>query len=607
MKRYIVYITISFLLLSACSAAVFAEESGTDVEVIQEAAATFALVRSSEAGSDDPPEDESENEPDEKSDEYSVLSLSDLEEVTSIYNVTSYIQALTLECDTSPESAAKLEEFKDDLSQTFQYVIGLTDDEDCDEVPLVPESIDYGGLDISIPGTYIVTVRLKLDDTDEYTEGFTISDETRTLSLQVTVYDPEKLTLTYSKTLNTYIQYLVSPSGDENPVLRYAVTEPDTEPTESDWTSEIPDGFCTYSQNGVRIYRSMLDPEKYYYLKVCRDDLTSNVVKLIPPTSTVTGDGMGGDRDGSDTNDTTLDKPLIQTPPSGSGNSSSEGKSDSSSGQPPQVDASAPQTSQNVASAPQSETETTTVSERFDNSTLTISGSRLRMMLASDTEIIPFGWNGISLEMPASFIETLAPSDTDMFSLTLTHEDKLAFSVLLTVSGTEIKELPSSLIRIPADPPEGGYSLLRSGETLPTDVSYENNCAVFTITRTGRYMLKDVPEVPVDRETPNLQEETTSSKNESDGHTTSSGTDKTPKTQDVTGAISSADTGSIIAPATSDEASASTWPETESSPALSAGKENTPPAPTLPEALPAATAGTVSFSAGIYWLWRKHR
>lgn len=229
------------------------------------------------------------------------------------------------------------------------------------------------------------------------------------------------------------------------------------------------------------------------------------------------------------------------------------------------------------------------------------------MMLASDTEIIPFGWNGISLEMPASFIETLAPSDTDMLSLTLTHEDKLAFSVFLTVSGTEIKELPSSLIRIPAGSPEGVYSLLRSGETLPTNVSYENNCAVFTITRTGRYMLKDVPEAPMNNETPDLQEETTSSKNESDGHTTSSGTDKTPKTQDVTEAISSADTGSIIAPATSDEASASTSPETESSPALSAGKENTPPAPTLPEALPAAAAGTVSFSAGIYWLWRKHR
>ena len=229
------------------------------------------------------------------------------------------------------------------------------------------------------------------------------------------------------------------------------------------------------------------------------------------------------------------------------------------------------------------------------------------MMLASDTEIIPFGWNGISLEMPASFIETHAPSDTDMLSLTLTHEDKLAFSVFLTVSGTEIKELPSSLIRIPAGSPEGVYSLLRSGETLPTNVSYQNNCAVFTITRTGRYMLKDVPEAPMNNETPDLQEETTSSKNESDGHTTSSGTDKTPKTQDVTEAISSADTGSIIAPATSDEASASTSPETESSPALSAGKENTPPAPTLPEALPAAAAGTVSFSAGIYWLWRKHR
>lgn len=589
MKRFWIYIMYIILLLSTRPVTVLAAEPATDAGITP-------------ASEPDPNENEGEWEGED-----------DVPEITVIWNADLFLQARTLECGDEEGRSDLL----DTLSQQFESIGGWTADYEY-EAELVLDKIDASDLDLSTPGTYTIVIRLKLSD--EYSSDFYISDETRTLHLSVTVTAPDKLTLTYSKTMDTYIQYLVSPSGDENPVLRYAVTEPDTEPAEADWTSEIPNGFCTYSQNGVRIYRSMLDPEKYYYLKVCRDDLTSNVVKLIPPTDNSINNGMGGDRDGSDTNDTTLDKPLVQTPPtnsgsssssasdrSSSGGSSSEGKSDSSGGQSSQTAASASQASQDAVSAPQTESATSTVYERFDNSTLTISGSRLRMMLASDTEIIPFGWNGISLEMPASFIETLALSDADMFSLTLTHEDKLAFSVLLTVSGTEIKELPSSLIRIPADPPEGGYSLLRSGETLPTDVSYENNCAVFTITRTGRYMLKDVPEVPVDRETPNLQEETTSSKNESDGHTTSSGTDKTPKTQDVTGAISSADTGSIIAPATSDEASASTSPETESSPALSAGKENTPPAPTLPEALPAAAAGTVSFSAGIYWLWRKHR
>lgn len=589
MKRFWIYIMYIILLLSTRPVTVLAAEPATDAGITP-------------ASEPDPNENEGEWEGED-----------DVPEITVIWHADLFLQARTLECGDEEGRSDLL----DTLSRQFESIGGLTADYEYG-AELVLDKIDTSNLDLSTPGTYTIVIRLKLSD--EYSSDFYISDETRTLHLSVTVTAPDKLTLTYSKTMDTYIQYLVSPSGDENPVLQYAVTGPDTEPAEADWTSEIPDGFCTYSQNGVRIYRSMLDPEKYYYLKVCRDDLTSNVVKLIPPTDNSINNGMGGDRDGSDTNDTTLDKPLVQTPPtnpgsssssdsdrSSSGGSSSEGKSDSSGGQSSQTAASASQASQDAVSAPQTESATSTVYERFDNSTLTISGSRLRMMLASDTEIIPFGWNGISLEMPASFIETLALSDADMFSLTLTHEDKLAFSVLLTVSGTEIKELPSSLIRIPADPPEGGYSLLRSGETLPTDVSYENNCAVFTITRTGRYMLKDVPEVPVDRETPNLQEETTSSKNESDGHTTSSGTDKTPKTQDVTGAISSADTGSIIAPATSDEASASTSPETESSPALSAGKENTPPAPTLPEALPAAAAGTVSFSAGIYWLWRKHR
>lgn len=561
MKRFWIYIMYIILLLSTRPVTVLAAEPATDAGITP-------------ASEPDPNENEGEWEGED-----------DVPEITVIWNADLFLQARTLECGDEEGRSDLL----DTLSQQFESIGGWTADYEY-EAELVLDKIDASDLDLSTPGTYTIVIRLKLSD--EYSSDFYISDETRTLHLSVTVTAPDKLTLTYSKTMDTYIQYLVSPSGDENPVLRYAVTEPDTEPAEADWTSEIPNGFCTYSQNGVRIYRSMLDPEKYYYLKVCRDDLTSNVVKLIPPTDNSINNGMGGDRDGSDTNDTTLDKPLVQTPPTNSGSSSSsdsdrssyggsssEGKSDSSGGQSSQTAASASQASQDAVSAPQTESATSTVYERFDNSTLTISGSRLRMMLASDTEIIPFGWNGISLEMPASFIETLAPSDTDMLSLTLTHEDKLAFSVFLTVSGTEIKELPSSLIRIPAGSPEGVYSLLRSGETLPTNVSYENNCAVFTITRTGRYMLKDVPEAPMNNETPDLQEETTSP----------------------------TDTESVSAPAVPNEAPASTAPKTESSPDLSVQKENTPPAPTLPEALPAAAAGTVSFSAGIYWLWRKHR
>ena len=92
-------------------------------------------------------------------------------------------------------------------------------------------------------------------------------------------------------------------------------------------------------------------------------------------------------------------------------------------------------------------------------------------------------------------------------------------------------------------------------------------------------MLKDVPEAPMNNETPDLQEETTSP----------------------------TDTESVSAPAVPNEAPASTAPKTESSPDLSVQEENTPPAPGLPEALPAAAAGTVSLSVGIYWLWRKYR
>ena len=210
----------------------------------------------------------------------------------------------------------------------------------------------------------------------------------------------------------------------------------------------------------------MLDADKNYYLRICRGGLTSDPVKIVPSTNGITDDGMGGDRDGSDTDDGTLDKPLIQASPSDSGSTSSGSKSSTTGGQ----------TAQAVAASSENQSETSTVYERIDGNTLTISGSRLRMMLSSNAAIIPFGWNGISLEIPASFIETLALADTDTLSLTLTHEDKLSFSVFLTVSGTEIKEISPSLIRIPAQMPEG--STVFSAQEKPYLLKYRMKVTV---------------------------------------------------------------------------------------------------------------------------------
>lgn len=528
----------------------------------------------------------------DESNEYHISALSDLQEITSIYDADLYLRARTLQCgdhDNNDTLAALIEE----LTQTYP-ICGLTADGN-DAAGLALDEIDYSDLDINTPGTYTIVVRLKLDDTDPYSAGFTISDETRTLYLSVTVYDPDKLTLTYSKTTQSFVEYLISPPGNDNLTLWYAVTEPDTEPSEDEWTSDIPEGFCTYTEGNIRIYQTLLDTNKCYFLKVCRDGLTSNVIKLVPLTdNNSTGDGMGGDRDGSDTDDGTLDKPLVQTPPSDSGSSSSDSKSSSAG----------VQMSQSAASVRETESEPPAVYEHIDRNTLTISGSRLRMMLSPNADIIPFGWNGISLEMPASFIETLALSDTDMLSLTLTHEDKLAFSVFLTVSGTEIKELPSSLIRIPAQMPEGKYSLLRSGETIPVEVSYENNCAVFSIIQTGRYLLKDVPVTAEDIKVPDLSEKASSKERGNAGNSTTA--DKSSGALNTAGTSAPAGNDSVIAPSAMEGASASDICETTSSSDLSAEENHTLPAPGVPDVLPAA-AGTVSLSAAIYRLWRKHR
>ena len=205
MKRYYVYITITFLLLSACSATVHAVEPEADAGII--------LTDDSE------PDDALEND----SNEYRISALSDLPEITVVYGADLFLQGRTLECGDEEG----LTDLLDTLSLNFQSIGGLTDDED--EAELVLDEIDDSALDLSTPGTYTVIIRLKLSD--EYSTEYTISDETRTLSLSVTVTAPDELALTYSKTTQEFIQYLISPPGENTPVLWYAVAEPGSGPS----------------------------------------------------------------------------------------------------------------------------------------------------------------------------------------------------------------------------------------------------------------------------------------------------------------------------------------------------------------------------------------
>ena len=205
MKRFWIYIMYIILLLSTRPVTVLAAEPATDAGITP-------------ASEPDPNENEGEWEGED-----------DVPEITVIWHADLFLQARTLECGDEEGRSDLL----DTLSQQFESIGGLTADYEYG-AELVLDKIDTSNLDLSTPGTYTIVIRLKLSD--EYSSDFYISDETRTLHLSVTVTAPDKLTLTYSKTMDTYIQYLVSPSGDENPVLQYAVTGPDTEPAEADWT-----------------------------------------------------------------------------------------------------------------------------------------------------------------------------------------------------------------------------------------------------------------------------------------------------------------------------------------------------------------------------------
>ena len=122
MKRYYVYITITFLLLSACSATVHAVEPEADAGII--------LTDDSE------PDDALEND----SNEYRISALSDLPEITVVYGADLFLQGRTLECGDEEG----LTDLLDTLSLNFQSIGGLTDDEDEAELVLDDVLLESG-------------------------------------------------------------------------------------------------------------------------------------------------------------------------------------------------------------------------------------------------------------------------------------------------------------------------------------------------------------------------------------------------------------------------------------------------------------------------------
>lgn len=421
--------------------------------------------------------------------------------------------------------AQGLEDMIEGWNMNFKFIAGFTEDLE-KGAELEPEEIDYGGIDVWCPGTYTVTVRLKI--CEDYAKDFIISDEVRTLVFQVTVGALDKITMAYNQVTDTFIQYDFTAPKETAPVLWYAKTEPGKLPEDMDW-EEGDEEFYRRSPPMVRILRSALDEHCDYFFQMRSEKLASNILKL-EYSSLFPADNkdMGGDRDGNDNDDDSVKPPFTQPsplPPDDESQSIGSGEDMDTLGavspsgasrpdkEPPRIlrpDKEPPVTTPSQVTSPamssskaasRQENEDGSIAagsrkeslrqgfESVDGDTMTVSGARIMWLLCGNAETVPFGWNSVSLEIPALFLEGLGLSSEDLFALTLTREEGLSFRIALKAKGEEIQSLGATVVRMPVPKPQNGFSLALNGKIVDTPVAYEQGCAVFTINQAGRYEL----------------------------------------------------------------------------------------------------------------------
>lgn len=122
-----------------------------------------------------------------------------------------------------------------------------------------------------------------------------------------------------------------------------------------------------------------------------------------------------------------------------------------------------------------------------------ISGTRLNYMLQIYPDYVPFEHQGILLRIPAEFLKNLGISETSYLTVEIKKEDDFSFSIMITIDGNEITEIPCAQIQFPIIT-DHKLLLYYNNNLTALTVTYQNNMAIFEIHNTGHYKLEPITE-----------------------------------------------------------------------------------------------------------------
>lgn len=277
--------------------------------------------------------------------------------------------------------------------------------------------------------------------------------------------------------------------------------------------------------------RLELETDYYFRLRYDGDCLSSVLHVQVDKDYKLTTEGIGGDRDGSDTTDDDIpgfEQPTPEPPPRPKPSPSptpSPTPTPTNTPQPeatptpvpttpPQPDATPTPTQTPAPTTPPQPVATPTPSpqaepvlpskppqpstpptERVTDTVTVLSGARLRELLTLGDRAVVFEKHGVSIALPAPFLQELDLGDHALLEVRIEQPKAGEIRLTLFADGQELLALPETLVRVPFSDGAGMACYNADGALIPgVKWDAESGCLTFSVTATGSYLLRAAPE-----------------------------------------------------------------------------------------------------------------
>ncbi|POP31787.1 hypothetical protein C3B58_14890 [Lactonifactor longoviformis] len=349
-------------------------------------------------------------------------------------------------------------------------------------------------VDYNLPGTYLVSL------VPQVPEWFPAA--LPSLDIPVHIVDPDWpfLMAAYQLMDSVGIQFFTEITDAAEMHMYYS------DDNGASWNDilELPGSYLDCY--GAQVY-GLKEDKSYLFCLAVTGGTIEGISNVLPFTFGDPDPFGGGDNDGGDRTEQKL-PPVSQAVPEAAIPSPPvtspqeiypHEETDSSSQTPDRVEPSVPvdtkaPSAENIAPK---EKESSPVREESTDSITAVSGARLRQLLEINPDTVLFEKNGLSVEIPSTFLASLSLSNRGLLEIDLRKIDELSFQLSVTADGQEIAALPETSVSLSYTPSQGtDHSHLTlvhagSGAAEPVTYSEKHKIASSKIYTTGSFTLRE--------------------------------------------------------------------------------------------------------------------